>query len=63
MQNTRKAQIFIIENTKTKSKDKVIPCIKCGYPVSPYYFTAVKDVNGNTVYPKCPNCGHFDDPE
>lgn len=51
------------DTDKKQNQDKPIKCVICGYPISPYYFTSIKDEKGNKITPKCQNCGHYEDPE
>lgn len=55
--------INIIQNIGFKNQGKPVICEKCGYEVSPYYFSSIKDINGKSYDAKCQNCGHFMDPE
>lgn len=50
-------------NKKLTNFTKILPCPNCSYKISNYFFTKVKDVCGKVRYPKCPNCGYFEDPE
>jgi DNA-directed RNA polymerase subunit M/transcription elongation factor TFIIS len=62
MQKSEEKQIPKPQNDELK-KVMTMPCPKCGYPVSIYYFTKVRDELGKVVFPICRNCGHWEDPE
>lgn len=61
MKNSKKKKIGKKVQIK---KDDIRPlCPKCGFEISSYYFTSIKNEKGQKVSPKCKNCGYFDDPE
>jgi len=62
---TRKNSSSYKKEVSKKLSDftKIILCPKCGFKISGYFFTKVKDLSGKVRHSKCPNCGYFEDPE
>jgi len=62
---TRKNSSSYKKEVSKKLSDfaKIIPCPVCGYQISNYYFTKVTGGKEKIRYPKCKNCGYFEDPE
>lgn len=63
MQNLNTIYSTVNIRPKPQNNEESKDCLKCGNLVSKHYFSSVKLADGRIVYPRCPNCGFFEDPE